>query len=300
MAITNNCSTFLFYARSLGVSYDKTLMLGRLNLYATQAHIQEDINRFKNNSKKLEEVVFKDGYSEPLFEILGASQTDSIDFSDYEKANLIHDLNLPVPSDLKGKYTAVVDGGTLEHIFNFPTAIRNCMEMLQVGGHYLGITPANNLLGHGLYQFSPELYYGIFREENGFEVKKIIIVTQNSVSTQSDWYEVADPKKVRSRVMLSNSNPTYLMVLAKKIKEQPIFQKPVQQSDYEMVWNINSALQKNEVPKDENRLKYLYRKYVPRPLKVVAHRVYDLFNKKEEINEDLGKINADHFKKMKI
>jgi hypothetical protein len=300
MGLTKNCSSFLFYAKSLGASFDKTLMLGRLTLYVSKEEIQSDIARFKNNAKKPEEVIFKDGYSEPLFEILGASKTDSVDFSDYEKATVIHDLNQPVPTELKGKYTAVVDGGTIEHVFNFPMAIKNCMEMLQPGGHYIGITPANNLMGHGLYQFSPELYYGIFSADNGFVVKKMIAVIQDAAGKFSDWYEVTEPRKAKSRVTLTNSNHTYLMVLAEKISEQPIFQKPPQQSDYVMTWNVNQALQNNKVVKNESRLKYLYRKFTPRPLKILAHNIYDLFTKQEVMNEDLGKINAEHFRKMEL
>lgn len=300
MGLTSNCASFLFYARSLGISFDKTLMLGRLTLYATRDNIEADIAKFKSHIKRPEEVVFKDGYSEPLFEILGASLTDSIDFSDYEKATVIHDLNQPIPETLKEKYTAVVDGGTIEHVFNFPVAIKNCMEMLQTGGHYLGITPANNQMGHGLYQFSPELYYSIFREENGFVMKKMIIVTQDAAGTFSDWYEVMDPRKAKSRVLLTNSNATWLLVLAEKVSRQPIFLKPPQQSDYEMAWNVTQALQTNSGLQNESRLKFLYRKFTPRWLKIFAHNVYDLFTKQEVVNEDLGKINAGHFKKMKF
>ncbi|MBC7947581.1 MAG: hypothetical protein H7Y42_06855 [Chitinophagaceae bacterium] len=300
MALTKNCSTFLFYAKKLGVSFDKTLMLGRLNLTATKEDIAADIAKFGNNAKKPEEVAFKDDYSEPLFEILGASATESMDFSDYEQATIIHDLNQPIPDDYKGKYSAIVDGGTIEHVFNFPVAIKNCMEMLKVGGHYIGITPANNAMGHGLYQFSPELYYNIFREENGFATTKMVIVTQNSAGKFSDWYEVQDPHKAKSRVLLTNSNPTYLMVIAEKKAERPIFQKPPQQSDYQAVWNISQALKENKVPQQESRLKYLYRKFTPRRLKIVAHNVYSLFTKEEIIDEDLGKINTEHFRKMEL
>ncbi|MBL0274322.1 MAG: hypothetical protein IPQ06_14935 [Chitinophagaceae bacterium] len=88
MAITSNCSKFLFYAKSLGVNYSNSLMLGRLNLYATKKDIVEHIDLFKNNEKKIEEVLFKDEYAEPLFEILGAEKTDSIDYSDYETPHL--------------------------------------------------------------------------------------------------------------------------------------------------------------------------------------------------------------------
>jgi hypothetical protein len=275
-------------------------MLGRLNLYVTKENIASDIAKFKVAAKDPRTIVFKDEYSEPLFEILGASKIDSMDFSDYEKATIVHDLNQPVPAEYKGKFTAIVDGGTIEHVFNFPTAIKNCMEMLQVGGHYIGITPANNTMGHGLYQFSPELLYNVFREENGFEVKKMIIVTQESNGRTSDWYEVLDPRKAKTRVLLTNAKPTYLMVLAERKAERLIFEKPPQQSDYEMVWNISEALQQNKTVANESKLKFLYRKFTPKPLKILAHNIHDLFTKHEVVNEDLGRINAEHFKKMDI
>lgn len=300
MALTPNCSTFLFYSKTLGVSFEKTLMLGRLNLYVKREEIAADMARFGTATKKLEEVVFKDEYSEPLFEILGASKVDSMDFSDYEKASIIHDLNLPVPDQHKRKFTAIIDGGTIEHVFNFPVAIKNCMEMLEVGGHYIGITPANNSMGHGFYQYSPELLYNIFREENGFAVKKMVIVTQETNGATSAWYEVLDPRKAKSRVLLTNTKPTYLLVVAEKKAEVPIFQKPPQQSDYENLWNVSAALQKNVKPASDSKLKYIYRKYTPRRVKILLRNIYDLFTKENVVNEDLGKINAEHFTKMDI
>lgn len=300
MGLTKNCSTFLFYAKSLGASFEKTIMLGRLGLHMNKEDIQSNIDHFRNNVKGIAEVSFKDEYSEPLFEILGAAHTDSMDVSDYEKATVIHDMNNPIPDKLKNRYTAVVDGGTIEHVFNFPVAIKNCMEMLQVGGHYIGITPANNLMGHGLYQFSPELYFSIFREENGFAIKKVVILTQDAAGKFSDWYEVMEPRKVKSRVILTNTNHTYLMVLAQKTAETEIFKTPPQQSDYVMAWDIKESLRNNNRPKNEGRLKYLYRKFTPKPLKIFAHNFYNLFTKQEVVNEDLGKINADHFRKIEI
>jgi hypothetical protein len=300
MALTKNCSTFLFYAKSLGVSFEKTIMLGRLLLNMDRQDIVNDIERFRNNAKSIDQVAFKDKYSEPLFDILGAVKIDSMDVSDYEKATVLHDMNKPIPAELKGKYTAVVDGGTIEHVFNFPVAIKNCMEMLQVGGHYLGITPANNLMGHGFYQFSPELYFSIFREENGFHVKKMIILTQDFSGKFSDWYEVLDPREAKTRVLVTNSQHTYLLVAAEKLAERPIFQTSPQQSDYVATWHKKEALQTNKKLESESRLKFLYRKFTPRPLKIVAHNIYNLFTRQEEINEDLGKINSEHFKKLNI
>jgi hypothetical protein len=297
MGLTSNCSKFLFYARSLGVSFEKSLMLGRLTLYAKKEDIKNQIALFKN-SKGIDEVTFKDDYSEPLFEILGASKVDSLDYSNYENATIIHDLNTPIPDALKKKYTAIVDGGTIEHVFNFPIAIKNCMEALQVGGHYIGITPANNTMGHGFYQFSPELFFNVFREENGFQVKKIIIAAETRPGNFSDWYEVVDPKKANGRVMLVNSKPSYLLVLAQKVKEVSLQTVTAQQSDYATRWELMETLNKNEKPAADSRLKYLYRKVMPKPLKIFARNVYDLFTKEKVTDAGLGELNPQHYKKV--
>ena len=55
----------------------------------------------------------------------------------------------------------VIDGGLLEHVFDFPTAIRNCMRMVRQGGHLILNLPVNNFPGHGFYRFSPELVFRV-------------------------------------------------------------------------------------------------------------------------------------------
>ena len=85
-----------------------------------------------------------------------------MDASSFEGATVVHDLNLPITEALKGRFDVVCDAGTIEHVMNFPTAIRNCMEMVRVGGHLILGTPANNFFGHGFYQFSPELWFRLF------------------------------------------------------------------------------------------------------------------------------------------
>lgn len=98
-----------------------------------------------------------------------------MDASKYEGASVVQDLNQPVPDSLKERFDAIFDGGTLEHVFNIPAALKNCMEMTKVGGRFYMHTCANNLCGHGFYQFSPELFYRVFSEQNGFEVERMVI-----------------------------------------------------------------------------------------------------------------------------
>jgi hypothetical protein len=66
---------------------------------------------------------------------LGAKTPLSVDTSNHEGAKFIADMNKPIPPELAGRFSAVIDGGTLEHVFDFPQAALNVAKMLKVGGH---------------------------------------------------------------------------------------------------------------------------------------------------------------------
>ena len=298
MALTKNDCTLLFFSKKLGVSFKETLMIGRLNLYASQQDIKNAIQKYKTNEKEIKDVKFTDEYSEPLFEILGADKIDSIDYSAYENASIIHDLNLPIPDDMKNKYSAIVDGGTIEHVFNFPVAIKNCMNALKIGGHYIGITPANNQMGHGFYQFSPELYFRIFSEDNGFRIKKMLINV--TVGEDTNWYEVADPKVVNSRVMLMNNFPISLIIIAEKFAEKEVFKIIPQQLDYANTWNAYNSIKENKIQSNESRMKFLYRKLFPKRIKIILRNIYNIIFVEKIKDNFIGEFNPDHFIKTEL
>ncbi|MGH8513088.1 MAG: class I SAM-dependent methyltransferase, partial [Gammaproteobacteria bacterium] len=128
------------------------------------------------------------GFAEPLFHLLGAESIRSLDASDYEHATDIVDLNAPIDESYKNIFSVVIDSGSLEHVFNFPVAIKSCMQMVEPGGYFIGVVPGNNFLGHGFYQFSPELFYRIFTQANGFAVIKMFVFEDRAGAT---WFEVA-------------------------------------------------------------------------------------------------------------
>jgi hypothetical protein len=182
------------------------------------------------SSKKLG-INFGD-FAEPLFSFLGAEKVESMDYSDYEGASIIHDMNLPINDGLKEKYSVVIDGGTLEHVFDYPVAIKNCMEMVKIGGHLILMTPANNNFGHGFYQFSPELFFSLLDEQNGF--------AETQIFEQDDfwhWFKIRNPKDIKCRVdvCIAKNNPSLLYVVSKKITPTPKELK-VLQSDYVDLW----------------------------------------------------------------
>jgi hypothetical protein len=231
MGLDHTGTRLLIYARSCGVNFDRTVMIGRQGLHVDKTTLATNFGDFGMNAVDSGAILKQaDGYAEPFLKSLGAREVDSMDASDYESATIIHDMNLPVADQHKTAFDVVLDGGSLEHIFNFPIAIKSCMEMVRPGGYFLGITPANNFLGHGFYQFSPEVYFRVFSPENGFQMERMLFFVDEG---KTKWYEVKDPKEVKERVALCNSRRSYLFVMARRISTRTIFASNPQQSDYQ-------------------------------------------------------------------
>lgn len=158
---------------------------------------------------------------------------EALDFSAYEGATIVHDLNQPIPARWNQQFDVVFDGGTLEHVFDFSTAIKNCMQLLRLQGRFVSVTIPNNWCGHGFYQFSPELFFRVLSPANGFSVVEMFIAELGG-----RCYAVKDPATVQSRVELCNSRPVFLLVHARRDRVCDLFARMPQQSDYEAEWSV--------------------------------------------------------------
>jgi hypothetical protein len=237
MGLDREATTALLLARTSGASFDRPLMLGRQRLHMRPADLRAAFSKLelplsRTQARALHDS--RDGFAEPLLELLGAREPASLDHSDFEGSDFVHDLNEPIPADLRGSRSLVWDGGTLEHVFDFPAAVRNAMELVEVGGHLLVMSPANNWMGHGFYQFSPELWFRVLAPENGFRVEWMLI--KASRHPASRWYEVRDPKDVGERVTLTARARGTLYVLARRDEDRPLLAQTPQQSDYAEAW----------------------------------------------------------------
>ena len=260
MGLDSDGSKFLFAAHAAGVSFRNTAMLGRQNFFPEPAQLQRLLDLRKTGLSAAEFLADSKSYAEKFLHFLGAEEAIAIDNSDYEGAAIVTDMNAPIGPALQNRFSAVLDGGCLEHIFNFPQAIANCMEMLQVGGYFLGITPANNFCGHGFYQFSPEIYFRIFSGQNGFRLRAIL--TKEKIT----WYRIQDPDQFGGRVELRNNRPTYLFVLAEKIAAREVFVQPPQQSDYARKWEQDPS-RPNATPRANQSFTTKLRAALPANLK---------------------------------
>ena len=106
--------------------------------------------------------------AQSVLTLLGAKEIVVTDVSDYEGAALLLDLNQPVPGEHAGLFDVILDIGTLEHLFDVPTALANLVKMLKIGGEIILIVPSSNAIDHGFYSFSPTLVFDYFKA-NGFD-----------------------------------------------------------------------------------------------------------------------------------
>lgn len=271
MGIINETAEFMCQAKNNGVSFQRTLMLGRQNLYLGVRQLVELARRFRVPNPDLLKV--KNHFSEEFFrQFLMAEEITSLDYSDYQGADIKHDMNRPIPEHLEDKYNVVVDGGTLEHVFNFPIAISNCMKMVKSdGGRLFIFTPANNQMGHGFYQFSPELFFRTLCASNGFEVERMVAVEFKHMAAEFGSYkkqfEVKDPDLIRARVTLENSHPVGLMIQAKKTSHvSRLFEQAPQQSDYQVIWKGDANGQTDSVG-DSRSLLHQLADRLPSPIR---------------------------------
>jgi hypothetical protein len=228
---------FVAFAKASGVSFDRSATLGHQELSASAGDVSRAFTSagLSLSTSDASGLIKRSGrWVDGVLRHLGAQSVDSIDVSDYESCTILHDLNQELPADLEGRFSMLLDVGTLEHVFDFPTAIRSCMRMVEVGGHLLLVTPTNNEAGHGFYQFSPELLFRVLAPAYGYEIEDMLLLELGRRG--ASWFRVTDPQTVESRAQFVSRAVTYLFVLARRVGPVPTFDPAPQQSDYVSAW----------------------------------------------------------------
>jgi hypothetical protein len=233
LGLDNASVKFLCAAKSMGVDFARTATIGRQELFA-DADVLDKVFKTLGIDHDPGKFLQQNRYGEAFFEALGAKQVTSLDVSAFEEATILHDMNTPIPDSLRGRFSVVHDGGLIEHVFHVTQALKNCMEMVEVGGHFTQVNVCNNYSGHGFWQFSPEMIFRALSPANGY---RIAVVLLHEVMSAGEWYAVSDPAVMNGRVELCNSVPTCILTVARRITDTEVFSIPPQQSDYVRLWD---------------------------------------------------------------
>lgn len=92
---------------------------------------------------------------------LGVGKVDFLDVSDYEGADIVHDLGLPVPEKYHNAYDFIYNGGCLDNMFNPGVALMNLSRMLRPGGRLVCLESASSWNNPYLI-YSPGWFYDYF------------------------------------------------------------------------------------------------------------------------------------------
>lgn len=229
-----------------------------------------------------------------FFKAFGINTVHSLDIPGCEHpAELIHDLNTPLPPEHHGKYDFVFDPGTLEHIFDQRQCFETIRSVLAVGGIICHFVPIYSYNG-GYYSINPNVVHDFYRQ-NGFgDITSYVIMWDRfrmgqNVRTRCYTYRedvlgsrhaVADPDQVRYT--------PHLLFFARKLRDVDQVVCPIQfEGDY--VGNA-SALSEARSQSLESRGKKwaaLARKFIPESwayyLQSVVYRALVLRRARREV-----------------
>ncbi len=271
MGLTPDTLTFLLAARRRGAALDEVISLGRQGVFHIPPDVlEETFGEFGEALSKQQAIDlltvdsrYENVFAEPILARMGAGEIRSVDVSDFESCTDIHDLNRPLPVELAGRFSAVLDLGTLEHVWNYPVAVHNAMRLARPGGHLLVASPTNNQSGHGLYQFSPELFFRLFSEPNGFEIEFALI---REGKRNAPWYAMTDPAELGHRLVFTNAAPTMVYICARRLEGEVPTELSVYQSDYAAKWEA-AARGQTEANGPPKRARRELARVLPRALK---------------------------------
>jgi SAM-dependent methyltransferase len=230
MGIDAHGLRFLEYAVRAGGPLRSTLTIGRQSLNVSEKELEHYLGMPTYRE------CFRSTYvDELLIKEFGATSVESIDASDYEQATYVRDLNLELEPDFP-QFETVVDAGALEHIFDVRTSFSNIGRCCRLGGRILHVLPANNFVGHGFYQFSPEFFFSLYSPARGFAETEVYLA---DLGRSNAWWKVLPPDGI-SRSIAMSSRETYTLVRTSKVSEVA-GTSPVQQSDYVGLWDSSAG-----------------------------------------------------------
>ena len=164
-----------------------------------------------------------------LFQMMGLPEYVDVDKFDYDHPALMLDLNLPVPAELHGRFGLLLDGGTVEHIFDVRQVMDNVVRLTRVGGCVVHLASFD--MDHGFYGLSPCFFHDFYRV-NGFSDFSCFLMATD----YSDILERYDKRRpyfeyeygMALDCLLATSPSWLIFFAARKATDLPELEVPIQ------------------------------------------------------------------------
>ena len=210
--------------------------------------------------------------SKYFFQRLGFETVDALDSNSFEGANVIHDLNVLLSKDFKnfGDYNFICDGGTIEHVFSMPNALKNIFDLLSVDGRIMHVNPLN-MFNHGFYNYST-CFFEDFYSCNNFLINECGVFKKWNNNLRERWlYTTSDKNSqfIRSLNPTTFDGATFgIIFIATKLHNSTGDQIP-QQGHYLIAWDPSSdsaEYNNSGLVHGDSLLKSIYRKLKTIPI----------------------------------
>jgi hypothetical protein len=134
------------------------ISLGTQDIHEPKDEIRAFALRNRHENLAADQTVrslFRDRYS--VVEYLDGDLND--------RADLRLDLNAALPGDLVGRFSTVLNAGTVEHVFDIAQALANIHDLIAPGGTIVHIGPIS-WYQHGYYNLNPLLFSELAKLNN--------------------------------------------------------------------------------------------------------------------------------------
>jgi len=236
---------------------DKALELLRETNTPVRPEAKIAIDDKTRGHKTTQELISDDSF----YALFSDAKLSVLDVSDYEGADVIHDMNVPIGPDLEGQFDFVICGSCLDNIFDPVTAMRNLSRLVKPGGRLFsfewGAFPT------GYLGYSPDWFLDYYAV-NRFADCKVYTLQYpgkegpSSAAPSFDMYYYDPVVEHSGMIGYQCSNPQYLRyylsyVIAEKGSDSTWNASPIQMhyrtSDAERKVYVDSALQYKASPR---------------------------------------------------
>jgi SAM-dependent methyltransferase len=165
-----------------------------------------------------------------IFRALGIDSVKALDVSAYEGAEIVHDLNRPIPDTLRECADFIVDGSTLDNVFDPASALRNYARLLRPGGRLVMVNAMNTR--EGCYTICPADWYLDYFVANGFADCRVYVCAAYNNSVNCYWlnsHTIAAERRSRPYVFPIMWWRYFTVVFAEKGPASTTDLSPVQQ-----------------------------------------------------------------------
>jgi SAM-dependent methyltransferase len=161
-----------------------------------------------------------------LFKALGAETVSAIDLSDYEGADIVHNLDTPIPPQLEGKFDFICNGSVLDNMFNPTMGLTNISRMLAPGGRVVHFEHASNCTNGAYLQFSPNWFFDYYAV-NDYADCKTYIALFHDLDAPWEFYGCLHDAEKEPR-QFSSSRMAMTVALAERAPDSTWDRYPVQ------------------------------------------------------------------------